>query len=154
MKRKKSYREKHFWGVISTPPHGSGGVKPWNMIFEFQGEREKIGLWFYVFDNFRHFMIIFQFHLPATSFKTITQRRYCALNDHKTKTFPKSHRWVLWDSYFFRNHRKTDFRRSYAKIELGDTILANGARLQKIITERVYKIETYFLWLSSSFVMY
>ncbi len=120
--------------------------KPWNMIFEYQGER--------VFENFRHFMIILQFHLPTTSFKTIAQCRSCTQNDHNTKTFPMSHRWVLWDSYFSRNHRKTDFRRCYSEIELGDTFLANGVRLQKIITERVYKIETYFLWLSFSFLMY
>ena len=44
---------------------------------------------------------------------------------------------------------KNDFRQLYERMALGDTIFAYGVRLQKIITQKVYKIETYFLWLSS-----
>ncbi len=43
---------------------------------------------------------------------------------------------------------------NYTRIALGETILAYGVQLQKIITRRVYKIEALFLWISSSFVMY
>ena len=38
-------------------------------------------------------------------------------------------------------HEKTIFG-NYTRIALGDTILAYGVRLQTIITQRVYKIET------------
>ncbi len=48
---------------------------------------------------------------------------------------------------------KNDFLQFYKKMTLGDTISAYVVRLQ-IITEVVYKMETYFLWLPSSFVMY
>ena len=43
------------------------------------------------------------------------------------------------------NNRKPDFRRSYAKMELGIIILSYGVRLKKIIPERLYKIEYSFL---------